>query len=68
MDKEYNEFISNSRKDSGLVLEIAEKLTESGYNVWIVQDGIESGDVFKSVIVVCCFKCGKLDRYMESYI
>lgn len=51
MDKGYDVFISYSRKDSGLVLEIAEKLTESGYDVWIDQDGIESGDAFKSVIV-----------------
>ena len=51
MDNEYDVFISYSRKDSGLVLEIAEELSESGYNVWIDQDGIESGDAFKSVIV-----------------
>ena len=51
MDNEYDVFISYSRKDSELVLGIANKLTECGYNVWIDQDGIESGDAFKSVIV-----------------
>ena len=51
MDNEYDVFISYSRKDSEQVLGIANKLTECGYNVWIDQDGIESGDAFKSVIV-----------------
>jgi len=51
MDNEYDIFISYSRKDSKLVLGIANKLTECGYKVWIDQDGIESGDAFKSVIV-----------------
>lgn len=51
MDNEYDIFISYSRKDSKLVLGIANKLSECGYKVWIDQDGIESGDAFKSVIV-----------------
>lgn len=51
MDKGYDLFISYSRKDSGLVLEIAEKLTESGYDVWIDKKGINSGDEFRTTIV-----------------
>lgn len=51
MEQEYDVFVSYSRKDSEQVLAIAKKLTEEGYNVWIDQDGIESGDAFKSVIV-----------------
>ena len=51
MDNEYDIFISYSRKDSDLVLDIANKLLDDGYNVRIDKDGIESGDAFKSVIV-----------------
>ena len=49
--KSFDIFISYSRKDSGQVLEMAGKLSEAGYTVWIDRDGIESGDAFKSVIV-----------------
>lgn len=51
MENEYDIFISYSRKDSELVLDLANKFTGEGYNVWIDRDGIESGDAFKSVIV-----------------
>lgn len=51
MGNEYDIFIIYPRKDPELVLDIASKFTEEGYNVWIDRDGIESGDAFKSVIV-----------------
>lgn len=50
-DKEYDVFISYSRKDSELVLSVVKQIKERGLTVWIDKDGIESGDAFKSVIV-----------------
>lgn len=50
-NKEYDIFISYSRKDSELVLFVVKQLQEIGFTVWIDKDGIESGDAFKSVIV-----------------
>ncbi len=44
-------FISYSRRDSDLVQQFVDKLTDLGYSVWIDKDGIESGDAFKKVIV-----------------
>ena len=44
-------FISYSRKDSEQVLSVVKKLQKRGFTIWIDNDGIESGDAFKSVIV-----------------
>lgn len=65
MEKEYDIFISYSRKDSELVLDIASKFSAEGYNVWIDRDGIESGDAFKSVIVKA-IKRSKLFLFFSS--
>lgn len=51
MDNHFNVFISYSRKDSEQVLSVARKLRESGLAIWIDEEGIDSGDAFKSVIV-----------------
>lgn len=47
----YDVFISYSRKDYSKVHKIASRLIDDGFSVWIDQDGIESGDAFKHVIV-----------------
>ena len=65
MENEYDVFISYSRKDSELVLDIASKFSAEGYNVWIDRDGIESGDAFKSVIVKA-IKRSKLFLFFSS--
>lgn len=46
----YDVFISYSRKDSAIVKFVANKLRSEGLSVWIDEDGIESGDLFKKVI------------------
>lgn len=50
-------FISYSRKDSEIVHEIVSELVRDGFDVWIDQDGIESGDAFKHVIVHAIYSC-----------
>lgn len=65
MENEYDIFISYSRKDSEVVLDLANKFTGEGYNVWIDRDGIESGDAFKSVIVKA-IKRSKLFLFFSS--
>ena len=47
----YDIFVSYSRKDSGIVLPIVERLKVEGYRCWMDVSGIESGDAFKQVIV-----------------
>ena len=47
----YDIFVSYSRKDSGIVLPIVERLKAEGYRCWMDVSGIESGDAFKQVIV-----------------
>ena len=44
-------FVSYSRKDVKRVKTIVDTLKERGYRCWMDIDGIESGDVFKRVIV-----------------
>ncbi len=66
MDKEHDIFISYSRKDSNLVLSIADKLSHDGYSVWIDKDGIESGDEFMSVIGEA-IKNSKVFVFFSSY-
>lgn len=44
-------FISYSRKDTAVVNQFVNKLTEAGYSVWIDREGIYSGDQFKAKIV-----------------
>lgn len=46
----YDVFISYSRRDSKIVKSVANRLKEAGLSVWIDEDGIESGDLFKKVI------------------
>lgn len=46
----YDVFISYSRKDSDVVNLVASRLKKKGLSVWIDEDGIESGDLFKKVI------------------
>ncbi len=48
---EYDVFISYSRKDTAIVDQFVNRLTEAGYNVWIDRDGIYSGDQFKMKII-----------------
>jgi formylglycine-generating enzyme required for sulfatase activity len=63
--KTYDIFISYSRKDTEQVLEIANKLSGEGYNIWIDRDGIESGDAFKAVIVKA-IKNSKIFMFFSS--
>lgn len=51
MDKKYDVFISYSRHDTNVVNEFVERLEREGFSVWIDRDGIESGDVFKRIIL-----------------
>ena len=46
----YDVFISYSRKNSDIVNLVARRLKKEGLNIWIDEDGIESGDLFKKVI------------------
>lgn len=46
----YDVFISYSRKNSEIVNEVTHRLRSAGLIVWIDEDGIESGDLFKRVI------------------
>ena len=46
----YDVFISYSRKNSDIVNIVANRLKKEGLNIWIDEDGIESGDLFKKVI------------------
>ena len=48
---EYDIFISYSRKDSDIVNQFVNQLTDAGYNVWIDREGIVGGDQFKARIV-----------------
>jgi tetratricopeptide (TPR) repeat protein len=48
---EYDIFISYSRKDSDIVNQFVNSLTDAGYRVWIDREGIMSGDQFKAIIV-----------------
>jgi|GEM_PF-6214911 len=50
MDCKYDLFISYSRKDTDVVKSIVTKLQTHGFTVWIDENGVESGDAFKSVI------------------
>lgn len=47
---EYDVFISYSRKDTSIVDQFVNRLTEAGYNVWIDREGIYSGDEFSGKI------------------
>ena len=44
-------FISYSRRDLDAVMPIKEDLEANGFSCWMDRDGIESGDVFKRVLV-----------------
>ena len=44
-------FISYSRKDTAIVDQFVNRLTEAGYRVWIDREGIYSGDQFATSIV-----------------
>ena len=48
---EYDVFISYSRKDTAIVDQFVNRLTEAGYRVWIDREGIYSGDYFATNIV-----------------
>ena len=48
----YDIFVSYSRKDSGIVQSVVDRLKAEGYRCWMDVDGIESGDAFKRKIVV----------------
>ena len=48
---EHDIFISYSRKDTAIVDQFVDRLSEAGYRVWIDRDGIYSGDQFKAKIV-----------------
>lgn len=48
---EHDVFISYSRKDTAIVDQFVDRLTDAGYSVWIDRDGIYSGDEFKKKIV-----------------
>lgn len=48
---EYDIFISYSRKNTEIVKQYTKALKDAGLNVWIDEDGIESGDEFKTKIV-----------------
>ena len=48
---EYDIFISYSRKDTAIVDQFVNGLTEAGYRVWIDREGIYSGDQWKIKIV-----------------
>lgn len=48
---EYDVFISYSRKDGAVVQPVVERLKAEGYRCWMDVSGIESGDLFKQVIV-----------------
>lgn len=48
---EYDIFISYSRKDSEIVNQFVQQLTDAGYSVWIDREGIYSGDQFATKIV-----------------
>ena len=47
----YDVFVSYSRKDYKCVRSVITALTSHGYQCWMDRDGIESGDLFKRVIV-----------------
>lgn len=47
----YDIFISYSRKDGAIVQSVADRLKAEGYACWMDVNGIESGDVFKRVLV-----------------
>ena len=47
----YDAFVSYSRKDYNYVKTIIDVLTNQGYRCWMDRDGIESGDMFKRVLV-----------------
>lgn len=49
--KQYDVFISYSRKDSNAIGPFVSCLEKSGFKIWIDKDGIESGEAFKEVIV-----------------
>lgn len=51
MDNKYDVFISYSRHDTNVVNEFVDRLEREGFSVWIDRDGIESGDVFKRIIL-----------------
>ena len=53
----YDIFISYSRQDSDIVKRVSEELISTGFSVWIDENGIESGDAFKSVIVRAIENC-----------
>lgn len=47
----YDVFISYSRKDSVIVKQYCEFIKKAGLSLWIDEDGIETGDEFKRIIV-----------------
>jgi len=56
----YDVFISYSRKDSVIVKNIVEMLSDKGISAWMDKDGIKSGDLFKPVIVSAIEQSGVL--------
>ena len=52
INREYKDlFISYSKKDSELVLSVVKTILDCGFSIWIDNNGIESVNAFKSVIV-----------------
>ena len=61
----YDVFISYSRKDSAIVNEFAQQITNAGYSVWMDIDSIETGDEFKGKIAFA-IKNSKLFLFFSS--
>ena len=60
-------FISYSRKDYGMVRSIKQEIDcEVGINCWMDLDGIESGDLFKKVII-SAINSHNTVLFMQSY-
>lgn len=57
MKKDFDIFISYSRKDTEIVATLVSSLKTLGYSVWMDTQGVHAGELFKSKIVSAIEKC-----------
>lgn len=60
MNATHDIFISYSRQDAEIVKKLCKELVSAGFSLWIDENGIESGDAFKSIIVKAIEDCNTL--------